>query len=330
MDAKITKSRLGLLLSYDWIKIVGICTAVVLLWLLIFTMTATRATTGQSFELYAYGGVSLNTMNFPGLGELREKGAFSEDVLDFAAQSVTEDQYQDMILQAWFAAGQGDAILLADSEPTLDENGNVTAYTGLTEFLRSDSYRSNSYWLGEDGYEIDGRVVYEKSYFTQCAEYLNRFYPGGYEGGTLENMDRAAVEKNFRARIEGDKRYKNEVQIAEGLEKEYARIRNLRDAFAAVYEWTHNDSAEDPVELRVSRIEYDSNGDGTADGTFEWTFAFDLSNIKNITRFAGNNSDGPSTSEGLCLVALSGGCLNEVDLAFEQFTLLKYLADTYM
>ena len=73
MDAKITKSRLGLLLSYDWIKIVGICTAVVLLWLLIFTMTATRATTGQSFELYAYGGVSLNTMNFPGLGELREK-----------------------------------------------------------------------------------------------------------------------------------------------------------------------------------------------------------------------------------------------------------------
>ena len=75
---------------------------------------------------------------------------------------------------------------------------------------------------------------------------------------------------------------------------------------------------------------YDSNGDGTADGTFEWTFAFDLSNIKNITRFAGNASDGPSTSEGLCLVALSGGCLNEVDLAFEQFTLLKYLADTYM
>lgn len=330
MDAKITKSRLGLLLSYDWIKIVGICVAVVLLWLLIFTMTATRATTGQSFELYAYGGVRFTPENLGDLDELHEKGAFSEDVLDFAAQSVTEDQYQDMILQAWFAAGQGDAILLADSEPTLDENGNVTAYTGLTEFLRSDSYRSNSYWLGEDGYETDGRVVYEKSYFTQCAEYLNRFYPGGYEGGTLENMDRAAVEKNFRARIEGDKRYKNEVQIAEGLEKEYARIQNLRDAFAAVYEWTHNDSAEDPVELRVSRIEYDSNGDGTADGTFEWTFAFDLSNIKNITRFAGNNSDGPSTSEGLCLVALSGGCLNEVDLAFEQFTLLKYLADTYM
>ena len=54
MDAKITKTRLGLLLSYDWIKIVGSWVAVVLLWLLIFTMTATRATTGQSFELYAY------------------------------------------------------------------------------------------------------------------------------------------------------------------------------------------------------------------------------------------------------------------------------------
>ena len=47
MDAKITKSRLGLLLSYDWIKIVGICVAVVLLWLLIFTMTAVLPASGE-------------------------------------------------------------------------------------------------------------------------------------------------------------------------------------------------------------------------------------------------------------------------------------------
>lgn len=37
MDAKITKQRLGLLLSYDWIKIIGICAAAVLVWALLFT-----------------------------------------------------------------------------------------------------------------------------------------------------------------------------------------------------------------------------------------------------------------------------------------------------
>ena len=57
MDAKITKSRLGLLLSYDWIKIIGICVAAVLVWTLLFTTLATRATSGQIFEIYAYAGV---------------------------------------------------------------------------------------------------------------------------------------------------------------------------------------------------------------------------------------------------------------------------------
>ena len=52
MDAKITKERLGLLLSYDWIKIACICIAAVAAWLLLFTSTATRPTRGQAFELY--------------------------------------------------------------------------------------------------------------------------------------------------------------------------------------------------------------------------------------------------------------------------------------
>ena len=47
MDAKITKQRLGLLLSYDWIKIIGICAAAVLVWALLFTTMATRATTSK-------------------------------------------------------------------------------------------------------------------------------------------------------------------------------------------------------------------------------------------------------------------------------------------
>ena len=52
MDARITKKRVGHMLSYDWIKIIAIAAAAIVLWSLLFTMTATRATVGQTFYLY--------------------------------------------------------------------------------------------------------------------------------------------------------------------------------------------------------------------------------------------------------------------------------------
>ena len=74
MDAKITKSRLGLLLSYDWIKIIGICVAAVLVWTLLFTTLATRATSGQIFEIYAYAGVRANFNQLGTLDGLQPEG----------------------------------------------------------------------------------------------------------------------------------------------------------------------------------------------------------------------------------------------------------------
>ena len=80
MDAKITKERLGLLLSYDWIKIACICIAAVAAWLLLFTSTATRPTRGQAFELYTYPGASLQVA--PDLAKWQSEGALSFDVLE--------------------------------------------------------------------------------------------------------------------------------------------------------------------------------------------------------------------------------------------------------
>ena len=54
MDAKITKKRIGRLLSYDWIKIVALAVAAIVLWSLIFTMTATRITPAQQFTVFNY------------------------------------------------------------------------------------------------------------------------------------------------------------------------------------------------------------------------------------------------------------------------------------
>ena len=60
MDAKITKLRLSRMLSYDWLKIIGAAAAVIIVWVLIFTMTATRITSAQTFTVHNYlGNISL-------------------------------------------------------------------------------------------------------------------------------------------------------------------------------------------------------------------------------------------------------------------------------
>ena len=53
MDARITKQRLGNLLSYDWLKMLIAIVIAVFLIILLFTMTATRVTNAQTFAVYA-------------------------------------------------------------------------------------------------------------------------------------------------------------------------------------------------------------------------------------------------------------------------------------
>ena len=57
MDAKITKKRLGHLLSYDWIKMILAVVLAIVVWSLVFTTSATRITNTQRFVVCNY----LNT-----------------------------------------------------------------------------------------------------------------------------------------------------------------------------------------------------------------------------------------------------------------------------
>ena len=166
-----------------------------------------------------------------------------------------------------------------------------------------------------------------KSYFTSCAEYLGRFFQNGRAGRFKRTLDKSAAETNFRSRIKGDKRYKNETQIAAGLEEEYVRLENLRTSFNTVYEWTHNDSADDPIELRTVTMTYTDASD--KEQTAEWTFAFDLGNVRNLSEFVADTSVSPATSENMCMAVMRSGSSSEEDLRYEPFTFLTYLAEEF-
>ena len=64
MDNKITKKRLAEMLSYDWIKFIALGLAAVFVWLMIFTFTATKITTTQSFAIFNHKSNATLTSDF--------------------------------------------------------------------------------------------------------------------------------------------------------------------------------------------------------------------------------------------------------------------------
>lgn len=57
MDVKITKGRFANLIAYDLVKIIISIIAAIMVWVLLFTMCATRATVGEQFGLIVFDGV---------------------------------------------------------------------------------------------------------------------------------------------------------------------------------------------------------------------------------------------------------------------------------
>lgn len=339
MDAKITKKRLGLLLSYDWIKIVGICVAAVLVWMLLFTTMATRATNGQSFDIYLYPNV-YSHIDTDKLHTRDENDALSYDVLNVSLNSLTTDM-MSTILSAHFAAGQGDVMFVPYSEPEKDaETGEITSYTGLDAFLAS--YRSNCLWLAPDGSEgeIGSGDSTQKvnNYFTDCENYLNSFYDEGWQNPGSFNEE--AVRSHFNERMQGDKRYKNDSQRENGIAKEIERIQKLRDAYANVKSWVTAEGG--PVQVRTTQLSIDLDGDNELE-EYTWQYAFDLSNIDKLSELvyyypedtSDDSSEGSGstsgTSNGLCMVVLNTGSsgAGNTPLRYEPFMLLDYLVETY-
>lgn len=226
MDAKITKKRLGHMLSYDWLKIVGACVAAIVVWMLIFTMTATRITPAQQFTVMNYvGNTTLGTKFQTSFNKAFEGGVFSYEVLEVNSTDLTtSEEYAGTILEARLAVNEGDVIFVADAadpDSAYEEDGETKTYTYFEEFVGSWYYRLA---------QLDG----ENGYFAKMETYLNSYFNGDYVSGAL---NKELVESTFRARIKEnkDKRYKTEEQIQAGLDGEYARFEKYRSALIDFY-----------------------------------------------------------------------------------------------
>ncbi len=251
MDAKITKKRLEHLLSYDWIKILITAVAFVMIWVLVFSLTATRATPTERFVVQNYFGVRYGE-------KLKIYGDYSYGIIEAEVSDnmrAGDSTFRDLF-SSNLELSEGDVLMVADApksrEAKKDEQGNeLKDAEGNVIYEYGESYLYNMlrtygsrYFTRLDDSENG------KGYFTQMKEYLAKFYPIESEevkvfGGVSltkatfdkDSLNEEAAETAFRARIakNKDKRFKKEAQIVEGVELEKARMRSYLEAYETFF-----------------------------------------------------------------------------------------------
>ncbi|MBE7100285.1 MAG: hypothetical protein E7364_01590 [Clostridiales bacterium] len=236
MDAKITKKRLSRMLSYDWLKMVLAAAAIIIVWTLIFTMTATRITPAQQYTVFNYDGnrpFSMTKFNKV-YDDAFDRGIFSHEVIKATSYDMTTTGSNlHTVMDSRLQTDEGDAIFVSKEGdpdfPIKDDDGNVIGYeyTYLQTFVMRYGY-----YL----YDINDYLDYMKKYLNKY--YIDEKGNPDYENGVLNEEK---VEQDFRTREKNDKRFKTEKQKKAGVKKDIERIQKYRDALVQFYKYLNED-----------------------------------------------------------------------------------------
>ena len=193
MDAKITKSRLANLLSYDWLKIIAAILAVVFLLIVFFTTIKTRARDEQIYTVYAYsttdsvsdGDPDMKLLNGDDGGTFAENaldgGAFSYDILNVEYENLGSDSYSDTIFNARRMAGQGTVLFVSDYISP-EKDPEETEPVSSLDLLFLDA---------TDTFALD-----TKQYLADCEAYLVRFFGEDWRSGALDEEEAEDLLEN--------------------------------------------------------------------------------------------------------------------------------------
>ena len=235
MDAKITKLRLSRMLSYDWFKMILSAAALIVIWLLVFTMTATSIAPSQKFTVMNYvGNVSLQDGEFYAMNESAHKnGVFSYEVIENSVEDLSLNaSMAGELLQARTAVEEGDVIFVADyydsreimTKESVDENGKKQY-----EYTFGDTYLQ-SFLQG---------AFYQLYDVNEYLEDMRAFVAQYYEGGDYVSpsaLNEQKIKNDFNARTKKDKRFKKSSARAQAEKDEVERIQKYRDALVK-FEW---------------------------------------------------------------------------------------------
>ncbi len=321
MDARITKQRLGNLISYDWLKMLGTILAFVLVLALLFTMTATRPRREQEFYVYAHTDLQAGT-SFGDLGDtLLDRGVFSYDILTVTAESFSGNSYADAVFQARRAAGQGTVTFLTDNTTyETDEAGNIVydeqgepkiaSYSELYNMAGGNAVRADSLSAG---------AIYDTAYYLQrCETYLTGFF--GDDWQTSDEVDGQTTPEQSFERNRKDKRFRSEEARAEGIALERERILKLREDYLFVQ------AAFADGTLSHTVYTYESENGETSTQSIGINVG-GLNKLKDLVYYT--DDAGNRTTANVNLAILYNSSLEDSQLLFETVSFLRYLVETY-
>ena len=366
MDVKITKGRLVNLISYDFLKIILSILAGIMVWVLLFTTCATRATVGEQFGLILYQGVysgSNDGKDFLTELKKKEKGGLSYDVLEYTTMSVTAagNYSAAYMLSLKSATKEGDVIVFAGGNKTVvkDKDGKPhTLKIGYIGFVPpqimtwdkanlsgkvtvndiTETARKYVPKISDDAQSIvNNESLYSVTDFlTSAHNYLNG--NGLVKDGAV---DEAAVRNYFltvrmKSASNYRKTFRTETQKEEGVKKEIERITNLYANLQVVEKAINNAKTQGEDFLwyadRIIGGEiYKSNE----------PYGIDLNKLnakkseaekKSITElwYTVGEVDGKSeaTSEGLVLGVFDYHS-DQADLQYEALAVIREVIETY-
>lgn len=228
MDAKITKQRLGRLLSYDWIKIVALAVATVILWSIIFTVTSTQITPSQQFIVFNYySNASLSDEFFHVYENTKKNNKFSYEIIEQGINdlAVVGIDTAYTLLEARFAISEGDIIFipnandLSTGQPSQD--GSEPTYTTfMQQFF--NAWHFNVYNVDE---YLNGMRAFVSAYYIDEDQIENNNYING-----VFNEEKARADFIARVKKNKDKRFRKEKEIQNGVLAEFDRIKKYKDA----------------------------------------------------------------------------------------------------
>lgn len=298
MDARITKQRLGNLLSYDWLKILAAIVAAVLVLCVFFTTVKSRPRDGQVYTVYAYKDLYAGEDDTYLADRLLNQNVFSYEILNTSVEGFQGNSYADAALTARRAAGEGTVMFVTDIE-TYNDDGSVKEQSVLKNFVKSEA----------------GVFLEAEKYLSDCEAYLMRFYGAEWRTGELRKDE---AESCFRARNENDKRYRSESKLQAGIEDEYARIEKLRADYIKL------------LGLFEDGIYSYSVCEG-ADGV-EGKYGISVGKLSGFTRlyFYKDSTNGETVKKAESIsMLLFDNRSRGADLKFETVSFLCYLAERY-
>ena len=204
MDNRLTKRRLSDFLAYEWILMIVVAVAAIIVLELAYTMAATRLSTGQQFKyyldetLYSFDASDKSVYDLLGV-ETGENGkTFSYDVLSVETEKLTSSYN---VLTVRLSVQEGDAIFTSSVE---NEGETVRIKSIADEFP----------------------VYYLEDLLVRAENYLKPFTVNG-EVYNENDYDETKIRDYFDARMKGDKRFRTEAEKEEGRKNEVGRIMKL-------------------------------------------------------------------------------------------------------